>query len=762
MPTDTAIGGGQQDVAHGLNAAITKLGAYTQAMEQTGKNFVAAVDMQQRFGDGSIGSVSDARRAVAQTTRDFTAGQTKAAPKSGSDGRTIGTLGGIQQGVTQNATTNLLAGQTRNLPLGAGGGGGGGGVGGSSGGGSLPGTPGAGSPFPPGGGGGGGHPGGGGGGRPPGPGQPGGPGGGPSGGPAPGGQGASSGIMDSITKNIPFVGTVNDIIAEVRSQRNKNAYYQNIEGGSNFAGFGERIREEGYRWQTMGLYNEEEARQAYKGVTRIGYNSKAGDQYNNSRRGALNFVAAGKTQYGGSVEESLSALEVASRDSRISLGQLSKALKDVSDTAGKAGVNAEMMRKQLINTLSVATTQGYGSGAVAYARSSVETQSSYGRSFSNTDFTGRMSQQYEYMVAGRAGMSQTQYVNLQNSNPTAAAQLRTTQDLSIVNQLFSSQEQAWVKAQAQKYGGATAVKNDPNLVAKIAQDFYRQFPQSHPNMDADAAQLAMYSGGTLDRSNAVQWAIQQMIGNTEGAQAAQDQALSGQHKTDSASLNKFVSGQATADKSIGGVIKSGISGLGAPISISPSLGKALGIQTPGTPGAAGAATLSKAEQAYVDLAKTGGKQYGAIEQLLTSLKSKGTDIDSLKVVVSAYGGKREMSLADAIKNFPNEVAAGQVTFSTGDMKGQTSGDVAGATDTGANWTGEAQDKGKANVGKAYTGTLPTSDGKSNVIVDLSDEAKKILKIVSWPSGLITGASATSATSTTPPNPTDVVTGRLFN
>jgi hypothetical protein len=567
--------------------------------------------------------------------------------------------------------------------------------------------------------------------------------------------------MDSITKNIPFVGTVNDIIAEVRSQRNKNAYYQNIEGGSNFAGFGERIREEGYRWQTMGIYNEEEARQAYKGVTRIGYNSKAGDQYNNSRAGALNFLSSGKMNYGASVEESLGTLEVASRDSRISLGELSKALKDVSDTAGKAGVNAEMMRKALVNTLAVATTRGYGSGAVAFARSTTETQASYGRSFENTDFTGRTSAQYEYMVAGRAGMSQTQYVNLQSSNPTAAAQLRTTQDLSIVNQLFTAQEQAWVKAQAQKYGGAAAVKKDPNLVAKIAQDFYRQFAGSHPNMDADAQQLAMYSGGTLDRSTAIQWAIQQMIGNTEGAQAAQDQALAGQHATTQAGLDKFTKTQG-ANTSVWQKLGSGISGLGSPLGLSPGISKALGLPDVGSGAGAGGGATSKAEQAYVDLAKTGGKQYGAIEQLLTSLKQKGVDIDSLKVVVSAYGGKREMSLADAIKNFPNEVAAGQVTFSTGNLKGQTSGDVAGVTDTGADWSKEAQDKGKAGVGSAYSGSLPTSDGKSNVIVDLSDEAKKIFKIVTWPAGLISGANSDSGTTTTPPNPTDVITGRLFN
>lgn len=736
--------GGQADISAGLTATVTKLGAFAEAVEQSGRQFVAAIDMEQRYRSGTTSgspTVRDAQGVVKQAGKDFTAGQTKASqPGQGSDGRPLGsapgpTLGGIQQGVSSGAAT-LLAGQTSSTP-GAGGngirviGGGGGGAGG--GGSGAPGAPGgtppdggppggsSGHPGAPGG------PGGGGGGQPPPP-------GGPSGGPAPGGTGASTGLMQGITNNLPIIGTVNDIIAEVRSQRDKNAYYQNIEGGSNAHGFVERGREEMYRWSSMGLYNEEEARQAFKGVSRIGYTGNSNDLINNSRDNALKFVSAGKLSYGADVSESLTTLETASRDSRISLQELSHALKDVSDTAGKAGVNAQMMREQFTNLLAAGIQQGYGSGSVAFARSTTETQASYGRGFENTDFSGRASTPYTYRIASSNGLSPTQYTTLQQTNPTAAAQLRTKSDIQTINQLFSTEEIAWINAEVAKYGGKTAVTGQPDIVAQIAQDFYGAHPNR--NMDADTMVLSSLSGVQLTNQTAMSWVIEQLAGNTEGAQAGKDQALAGTRKATASGLDKFRDSTSTA----GGLNKI-LQGVG-----------------PGSPITLGGAssTYSKTEGAYVKEAQSSGQESGVIEAMITNLKKQGVDLDSTKVVVNTSGGRREMSLSDAITNFPNEVAAGKVQISTGDLKGQSTSDVAGMSDTSstttAAWKKESQDPNKAGLGSKFTGTLTPADNKG--LLDLTDDAKKLVKIIKMIPGL--GGTSTSAAEASPPSPTDAL------
>lgn len=719
------------------------MGAFTEAVKQSGQQFVAAIDMEQRYRSGTTGGVGttvrDAQGVVKQAGKDYSAGQTKVSqPGQGSDGRPLGsapgpTLGGIQQGVVQGAAS-LLAGQTSSTPgsggngirVIGGGGGGGGGQGGSGGPGGAP--PSGGPPTGTGGapGGHGGGPGGGGG-QPPPP-------GGPAGGPAPGGTGASTGLMQGITNNLPIIGTVNDIVAEIRSQRDKNAYYQNIEGGSNVHGFVERGREEMYRWGSMGLYNEEEARQAFKGVSRIGYTGNSNNLVNNSRDDALKFVSAGKLSYGADVSESLTTLEAASRDSRVSLQQLSHALKDVSDTAGKAGVNAQMMREQFTNLLSAGIQQGYGSGAVAFARSTTETQASYGRGFENTDFSNRLSVPYSYRIASSNGMSPTQYTTLQQTNPTAAAQLRTKADIQTINQLFSAEEIAWINSEVAKYGGKTAVTGQPDIVAQIAQDFYGQFPNR--NMEADTGVLSALSGVKLTNQTAMSWVIEQLAGNTEGAQAGKDQALAGNRKATAAGLDKFRDSTSTGS-GLSRIIQS--NGPGQPITLGGS-----------------SSTYSKTEGAYVKEAQASGQESGVIEAMITNLKKQGVNLDSTKVVVNTSGGRREMSLQDAITNFPNEVAAGKVQISTGDLKGQSTSDVAGMADTSTGtteaWKKESQDPNKAGLGSKFTGTLTPADNKG--LLDLTDDAKKLVKWIKMIPGL--GGTGTSAAEASPPDPMDVL------
>lgn len=549
---------------------------------------------------------------------------------------------------------------------------------------------------------------------PAGPGAGGGGGGGGTGGGGGGGQGSggSGGIMGWIGKNIPGAGLVTKAFGEVRNQRAKNEYYQNVEGGSNFAGFGERAHEEAYVASTGGVFSSNEARTAFKGVTRLGYNGRVGDEFSQQggRQDALNFAYHGKTSYGASVNESLQQLEVLSKNSTLSLQGFQKALKDVSDTAGEAGVNAQMARSQLTSLLKQAVSAGYGAGAVPAAQNLQMGKTSLGRSFEDIDVSGQMSQQYTYMASSAAGMTYNQYTAMQTTNPLAASQARAGQNLSVLSQIFTQDEINWVKDQAQKLGG----KLDPNSALSIVPSFLQAFPNH--NISVIQQQLAAFGLVTTDDpQKALAYAFNLIAGNNGDLASAQ--------KT--ASDNKVMSTAQAAKE-----VKAGTNS--ALISGNPTSGSAL---IPGV----GLKAASGAYRAYTSSVSKTQTRNPVIENLLKTVSDPGT----AQVVVHTSDGERVMSLADAIKSHPKELSSGEATFVSGDESGKSVSDLlgTGSIDTGADWTSEAAKSSgktgtslsawqKAHKNDSTVGNGSGSGANGKVVVDLTDAAKQLLKVSS--------------------------------
>lgn len=543
-----------------------------------------------------------------------------------------------------------------------------------------------------------------------------------------GGGGGSShlGLLGTIGGQVPVVGLGVRGVEEALSQREKNSFYQNVEGGSNAAGFGERLKEETYRWSSLGVFSSAEARQAFKGVTKIGYNGKVEQGHGPGRQQALNFIYHGKDAYGATVDESLATLQKASENALTPLGDLSKALKDLSDDAGKAGVNAQMARSQMMGLFSQALSSGYGSGATAAASTISDTMASYGRSYADSSAAGQLTPQYGRYAAAQAGMTYGQLVSLQKTNPQAAANVRTGVGLQAINQVLTPAQQAWMRQQIVAYGG----KVDESTSLRIASDFMRQFgKQVDPGVVN--GQLSALTGISFsDYDHALGWAALQMAGNTESARA-------------------------------GTTMPSDLTGTGT---VSAAQAWQWGL---------GGAQVNSVAFGGKSMQQAISPSKGQIDPVMALLQQKVKDPSQQYVTVHTASGPQVMRLDQAMASHRNEIAAGQVQFvgtqrmvrdpRTGksslqwakdSYSGQTVSQVLGGrVDTSRSWKDEAagaEAKGipisqvplASQLANQTAANASVAGASQMVTVDLSADARKLLTVMGQ-SG-VTGAAGEAA------------------
>lgn len=548
-----------------------------------------------------------------------------------------------------------------------------------------------------------------------------------------GGGSSHLGLVGTLGAKVPVAGLAVRGMEEMLSQREKNAYYQNVEGGSNAAGFGERLSEEGYRWSTLGVFSSGEARQAFKGVTRIGYNGRVSSGHGPGRQQALNFVYHGKSSYGATVDESLTTLQTASENTEISLTSLSKALKQLSDDAGSAGVNAQMARSQMMGLFQQAVSSGYGSGATAAAGTISDTMASYGRSYANSDASGQLTPQYGRYAAAQAGMTYGQFAALQKTNPQAASNVRTGVGLQAISQVLTPQMQQYLRQQIVKYGG----KVDESTSLQIASSFLQQFGRQ---IDPDVlnGQLSALTGIQFsDYDHALGWAAMQMSGNTEAARA-------------------------------GSTMPTDLTGTGT-VSSSQAWKWGLG-------GAQLNSILTSAWSGDKSLQKAISPSKGQVDPVMALLQQKVKDPSQQYVTVHTASGPQVMRLDQAMASHRNEIAAGQVQFvgtrkmlkdpQTGkysmqwakdSFSGQTVSQVLGGqVDTSRQWQDEAQApaSGGLPISKvplaqqlADQSAASQASAKQTVTVDLSADARKLLTVMGQ-----TGTAGAAGEAAPPLNP----------
>lgn len=483
---------------------------------------------------------------------------------------------------------------------------------------------------------------------------------------------------------------------EVVSQRDKNAQFQNITGGSNAAGFAERARRDIYKFSTSGMMSGEEANKAFMGVTQLGYtNNKVAGQ---GRQEALNFLYKSKSAFGGSVEEGLVALQTAQQSANVNFQVLASTLKDVSDSAGKAGINAQMARKQFISLVDASIKSGGGAGSVTTAGIIEKTNLSYGRAYQGTDSTGVTSDQNLFLIAGTYGMTPAALDLERRNNPTQFAQRAGGVQKMTLQQIIQPWDQikAYVLSRLKELGGKEFLEqNAPDVAFEVYDKF---------NLSRVAIKGVVNSLGgntfTTDEAVALYW-INAMVGNDLGAQAKQSAKESSRYDDS----GKILPGQTGAGE------KTETKDTFAP--------KRTGWRRLGFGGAEGRVSAD----AYKSTQSSRGHD-PAIDKLLENLSNSGVNPDTVHVNI----GDKVYLLSDAIKQFPDLVSAGDLTFADGKVKGSKLSEVSGTVGQNLDKTKIATEREKSKTGgedkKAFD-TKQKGSGSGNVTeIILSDEAKR--------------------------------------
>jgi hypothetical protein len=534
--------------------------------------------------------------------------------------------------------------------------------------------------------------------------------------------GGLGGAIENKARKAQGVGWVMAGYDEVVSQRNKNMQYQNVEGGTNASGFAERVREEANVWATKGMFTSQEARANFKGITALGYTEQrvAGGQ---NRNDAMGFMYKGKSAYGQTTEEGLQALQVASQSAQVDFKALAESLDEVAKTAGKAGVNAAMARTQFVAAMDQAIKMGYGGGSTAAANIVTQTQASYGRAYAqNSDYSGVFSQSRTYMVASKNGMSAAGAVQMQRQDPAGYMAMDAKLTYEQTLQVIGPEMAANIVDLVNQAGGPSALLGADGIAANI---FVEACANSGQDPWAMKNSISALSGVRWATDDAGYAAITNTVaGRGTGAAAEDEKKKSSRYGAD----GKILPGQAGAGEmspnAEGEKTGSGVKAPGG------RPGPGGGAHSYDKPDAKGIDKNDAAYKGYRSGAK--GTHSPAIEALLRNISARGKKPEEVNVLI---GGK-VFNLAQALEEFPEAVAAGDVQILDQGMMGMSTGDVAGTREQVDQATVRSQsaaaardsrgkDKGTWDAETAGDKTKGTS-GEGGGQVTIAPEAKWLI------------------------------------
>jgi hypothetical protein len=536
---------------------------------------------------------------------------------------------------------------------------------------------------------------------------------------------ASGGGPDTVmnaVRSIPGVGAAIDSASGIAkaylTQREAGRMYQNVEGGSNLGAQTERLHAFAYEASMYGRMPGGAAAQAFGAVTQMGYNQAAANEGSQpqNRQSALNFIYHNYTATGMDVNESTQYLQTASQNATVNLQQVSDALNKLSTAAGQAGTNAETARQQFNSYFGTALGQGAGNGATGVAQGVSQMQAMMGKQMSGVNFSGELSQSSQYLLSGMSGLSAPQIQQLQRNNPAQYNQLKSSQNMQFLSEggLMTPQMQSGLKQMITQAGGTKALTQNPDLTQQIVNQFLNKYQVSgNINENLWAQEISSLTGVTMNANQAMDWLVSQSAGINE----ASANPVLAQNK--GASVNSLHLGGAPTGKgglatgSKGNVLESmaTLGFMGKPTSWQQSLKDA----------------NSAAASPYLAAEGKSQQRSPVLESLIQNTSSGD------QVAVQTATGSRVMSVADAMKYYPQELMAGNVQFygSNGQALGNTAALTGGLVNTGASVSGELKQKAGSTLGKTAASYLAgdKNAGATNVSIGLSSEAQQLLKLL---------------------------------
>lgn len=542
---------------------------------------------------------------------------------------------------------------------------------------------------------------------------------------AAGGLGGAAGAVAGVaTKAIPIVGwalAAVDLVGKAfhfaQDQRAKNAYYQSIYGGANTEGFGQRAQEEGFSWGqffTTGL-KDEEARKLFKGVSSMGFkDSQRGDM--------LDFAQKQYKNMGMSVDQSLQAINIAAAGGNTSLVGLEQALNRVNLAARSTGQSAEVLRDKFLNTFGQATMSGFGVSAAQVAGIATAAGPGSSRDLQGVDYTGAFSSDQQRFIAAQQGISYGQQVyNNSSGNVVPGLEQRDANIKQLVESSLSPSAKKALDDAIAKAGGKDKVASNNGLQASIGLELTKQIDPGVVKAMADV----MIGKGALQNvpeDKIGEWLVRNYVGAGSLAAAA---------KTDEANNNERKLGP--DDQT------SGTPWLGA---MASPAGSNFVSENHGT-NIFSSAVRSKnsALDAYDERQKKTGMTDPAMEAFIQATGH----YSEIGVEVQTKDGKKVVGKDEAIKYFGDQIADGTARIVNGpsDLDGKTVGEITGIKqkdysptpgqdsdskdDAAPKDVGVSEDDWRKSHDTSYSDT--SANTASKVTVDLSDDAKKLLKIV---------------------------------
>lgn len=278
----------------------------------------------------------------------------------------------------------------------------------------------------------------------------------------------------------------------IQSQRQENAQYQGIYGGSNISGIGQRFRSETFRMGQLGTLSDSQAGEAFMGASQTGLKGGARDN-------ATNFIVNEYKKIGMSIKQGVEAVTIAAQTGNSALTGMADALDGVTKAAKNAGVNANVARQNFLKIYQDVAQSIPGNQAVGIAGGLASAQANMGRQMQNADLSGFNKPMTQRLMAAQSGLSYNQYLG-KASGPGGSQFVAGNEDKVVLNFLKNN-------------GVLEKFMPFAQMVAKAASDRNGQ-----PNDDDynTAAQAALDSGQIPD-ANGLTQGISALIGISFGS-----------------------------------------------------------------------------------------------------------------------------------------------------------------------------------------------------------------------------------------------------
>jgi hypothetical protein len=533
-----------------------------------------------------------------------------------------------------------------------------------------------------------------------------------------GGEGAMAGL-----RAVPYLGAGAAAVGAlweganfVSNQRQANSQYQSILGGSNMGGMGQRFLQAGFQLSSLfgGGLSWGESGKAFKDVTALGYQG-------GNRQQRLNFAQTNYKHTGMSVDQSMELIGIAAKGVTANFSELEDQLQKVSKAAKDTGQNAAALRENFIQNYGALqqASQGANSGQLAQGLTNVT--AGLGRAYAPLNFTGMFDQAGMMRAASSMGYGNlAQYEAAGQSNPMVTAQ----GSQNVINQSLGAvvpqDLKAYIQQLIQQHGGNQAVVNNQNLQMVIAQQAMASGKVQIQSIRGVLTAARVSGADKMSDQAVVAYIVAWVAGGVDlTKQTAVQQSMGQQQKVGTSFWN---------DNQVKNI------GQGLPDADRKKL------QQDATTAMQG---IGKGTLAY-------NQQQGLFDPVIDRLQKQfGT---GLQLEVQTARGSQIVTLAQAAKDYRDQLVNGSAIIASGDQKGKSVKDIVGFTESNAKYGDTTQSKTDSALltkkgGPGWLGTMSwdkmqqqinqiggggtaaTGTGTSTgVYIDMSPELKKYLNI----------------------------------